>query len=102
LGSRTARLPTEATNRNDFSAVGIIGMQEGSAGDPRPYADQMLLTGAGSGHRVCTIVYELEAFNVFNHTEFDNVDTTNYDTVYGDVTSAYAPRIVEIALRLTF
>ncbi len=44
----------------------------------------------------------LEAFNVFNHTELDHVDTVNYDTTYGDVTSAYAPRILQIALRLTF
>lgn len=44
----------------------------------------------------------LEAFNVFNHTEFRSPSTNIYSSHFGAVTSAYAPRIVQIALKFTF
>jgi hypothetical protein len=44
----------------------------------------------------------LEAFNILNHTEFSNPDTGIDDFTFGQETSTYDPRIVQIALRLTF
>lgn len=44
----------------------------------------------------------LEAFNVFNHTEFTNPNTNIYSSQFGQVTNTYAPRIVQLALRLSF
>lgn len=44
----------------------------------------------------------LEAFNVFNHTEFNDPNTNVFSSRFGRVTSTFAPRIVQIALRLTF
>lgn len=44
----------------------------------------------------------LEAFNVFNHTEFNDPNTSILSSFFGQVRGAAAPRIVQIALRLTF
>jgi hypothetical protein len=43
-----------------------------------------------------------EFFNVFNHTNLNNVDTSVGSGTYGQVTSALDPRILEFALRLQF
>lgn len=44
----------------------------------------------------------LEAFNVLNHTEFSTVDTGIASNTFGQVISTYDPRILQIALRLSF
>lgn len=44
----------------------------------------------------------LEAFNVFNHTEFSTTDTGIGSSTFGQVIATYDPRIVQIALRLSF
>jgi hypothetical protein len=44
----------------------------------------------------------LEAFNLFNHTQFSGVDTGIGSSTFGQVVAAYPPRIVQIALRLSF
>jgi hypothetical protein len=43
-----------------------------------------------------------EAFNVFNHTNFTNINTTFGNAAYGTATAAADPRILEIALRFHF
>jgi hypothetical protein len=43
-----------------------------------------------------------EFFNIFNHTNFSGVQTTFGAGNFGQVTSAYDPRIVEFALRWEF
>jgi len=45
----------------------------------------------------------LEGFNVFNHTNFQDIDTnvTDGDT-FGTVLSAHEPRIIQLGLKLTF
>jgi len=43
-----------------------------------------------------------EFFNTFNHTQFNNPDTTVTDSNFGMITSARAPRIAQVALKLTF
>ena len=44
----------------------------------------------------------LEAFNLFNHAQFREPSTTITSGLFGQITDTYAPRIVQIALRLTF
>jgi len=43
-----------------------------------------------------------DAFNVLNHTEFQNPDTTITDTTFGQISRAYDPRILQLALHLRF
>jgi hypothetical protein len=43
-----------------------------------------------------------EFFNVFNHTNFADVNTTFGSGTFGQVTSALDPRIIEFALRFQF
>ena len=44
----------------------------------------------------------LEAFNIFNHTEFHNPDTNPNSGTFGQVTTTFDPRILQVAVRLTF
>jgi hypothetical protein len=55
----------------------------------------------------------IEAYNVFNHTQFDQLETANLNPQwdqsgvqmnpsFGKVTSAQDPRIIQLALRLRF
>jgi len=46
--------------------------------------------------------FRAEAFNLFNHTNPQNPNTTLGNANYGKVTAAYDPRILELALRLKF
>jgi len=46
--------------------------------------------------------FRAEAFNIFNHPSFGNIDTNLGDATFGQVLSALNPRILEFALRLTF
>ncbi len=43
-----------------------------------------------------------EMFNVFNHANFKAPDTTITDITFGQITSTYDPRIIQLALRFTF
>jgi len=44
----------------------------------------------------------LEAFNIFNHTEFLNPDTNPNSGTFGQILTTSDPRILQLALRLTF
>jgi len=46
--------------------------------------------------------FRVEAFNIFNHTEFLNPDTNPNSGTFGQVTTTSDPRIIQLALRLTF
>ncbi len=43
-----------------------------------------------------------DAFNVFNHTEFENPDTTITDTTFGQISTTYPSRILQLALHFQF
>ena len=46
--------------------------------------------------------FRVEAFNLFNHAEFQNPDTIIFSGTFGQVTKTYDPRIIQLALRLSF
>ena len=48
------------------------------------------------------IQFRSEFFNLFNHTNFNFVDTTFGDGQFGQVVVAADPRIIEFALRWQF
>ncbi len=43
-----------------------------------------------------------DAFNVLNHTQFQNPDTTITDSTFGQISTTYDPRILQLALHLRF
>ena len=43
-----------------------------------------------------------ESFNTFNHTEFNAIDTGTTDSTYGQVTSAYDPRVFQFGGKFMF
>lgn len=46
--------------------------------------------------------FRAEAFNLLNHAEFSNPDTSITSGTFGQITNTAAPRILQLALRLTF
>jgi hypothetical protein len=44
----------------------------------------------------------LETFNAFNHTQFQNISTSFSDSRFGQVTSTYNPRNVQLGVKLMF
>jgi hypothetical protein len=44
----------------------------------------------------------LDAFNVFNHTQFKNPDTTVTDATFGQISTTYDPRILQLAIHIRF
>ena len=43
-----------------------------------------------------------ESFNTFNHTEFQNIDAGTNDANFGQVTSTYDPRVLQLGAKLQF
>jgi hypothetical protein len=43
-----------------------------------------------------------ESFNIFNHTEFNNVDTNSTDANFGAVTTTYDPRTLQLGAKFSF
>jgi hypothetical protein len=49
------------------------------------------------------LIFRVEAFNVFNHTEFrPPASVSALSGTFGQITATYDPRILQLALRLTF
>ncbi|MEO8130314.1 MAG: hypothetical protein ABI822_24650, partial [Bryobacteraceae bacterium] len=46
--------------------------------------------------------FRAEFFNLFNHTQLNNPDTSVPDSTFGRITSARAPRISQLALKIVF
>jgi hypothetical protein len=49
-----------------------------------------------------TVQFRAEAFNVFNNVNFYTPDHTQADTAFGQINSARSPRILQLALKLSF
>jgi hypothetical protein len=44
----------------------------------------------------------VEFFNIFNHAEFMNPTTSLSSSLFGQITTTYDPRIMQLGLRFTF
>jgi hypothetical protein len=53
------------------------------------------------GDRV-KIQFRADAYNTFNHTQFQSVDAGFNDSQFGQVTSTWDPRVFQLSLRLSF
>jgi hypothetical protein len=47
-------------------------------------------------------MFQFEAINVFNHTEFNSVDATTGDTTFGYLNATNFPRIAQVGIHLSF
>ncbi|MGH9604990.1 MAG: carboxypeptidase regulatory-like domain-containing protein [Terracidiphilus sp.] len=57
------------------------------------------LNGRETGPR---LELRFESFNTFNHTDFSGVDTSSHDSNFGQVTSDWTPRTLELGGKLRF
>lgn len=55
-----------------------------------------------SESRGSRIEFRAETFNTFNHTQFHNVSTTYTSSNFGQVTSTWDPRVIQLGLKLLF
>jgi hypothetical protein len=46
--------------------------------------------------------FRLESFNIFNHTNFQDIDTNLFSGTFGQVVGTHNPRIVQLGLKLNF
>jgi hypothetical protein len=44
----------------------------------------------------------LETFNTFNHTQFNGIDSASNDANFGQVTSTYDPRTLQLGAKFSF
>ena len=49
-----------------------------------------------------TLQIRIESFNTFNHTEFNNIDQNTNDANFGQVTTAYDPRTLQLGAKFNF
>lgn len=102
-------------NPNDFAADPCIGFgtcptgfygtfQRNSLIGPGRFNFDLALEKATDlvGERV-KMMFRVEAFNIFNHTQFQNPGSTQVsDPNLGVVSTTFDPRILQLALRFTF
>jgi hypothetical protein len=105
----------------DPSVIGQITVPQLAAnGEPGMfgYMGRNVLTGPGRnnwdlallknfsapwfGAEKSSIQFRLETFNTFNHTQFQNVDNGLGNSRFGQFTSAYPARIVQLAGKVYF
>jgi len=53
-------------------------------------------------HEGPSLELRFESFNTFNHTQFDGVDAGSTDGNFGQVTSAYDPRVLQLGAKFHF
>jgi hypothetical protein len=59
----------------------------------------IMLTSREEGPR---LQLRFESFNTFNHTEFNGIDTGSASGTFGQVTSTYDPRVLQLGAKLSF
>src|SRR3984885_9184424 len=59
-------------------------------------------TIALTAHEGPSLELRFESFNTFNHTQFNGVDSGSTDGNFGEVTSAYDPRVLQLGAKIHF
>ncbi|HEX2665531.1 MAG TPA: TonB-dependent receptor [Candidatus Acidoferrum sp.] len=66
-------------------------------------ADLALEKSTNLVNETTKLIFRAEAFNIFNHTEFRPPSATSFASgTFGQITRTYDPRILQLALKLTF
>ncbi len=78
------------SGRNSFRGPGVTNFNITLAKTTELYRERMKLE------------IRADFFNVFNHTEFGNPNTTIGSSLIGQITSTLSPRVIQLAGRLTF
>jgi hypothetical protein len=55
-----------------------------------------------TGHEGPNIELRFESFNTFNHTQFSGMDASSHDGNFGQITSVYSNRILELGGKFHF
>jgi 3D (Asp-Asp-Asp) domain-containing protein len=55
-----------------------------------------------SEKRGSKLEFRAESFNLFNHTQFQNVSGTMNNSNFGQVTSAFDPRVFQLGMKAYF
>lgn len=72
-------------------------------GPGRQNWDVTLIKTFGLGFREgAGLTFRADAFNLFNHTQYDTVGTTYGQSTLGEVTSVYDPRVLQLGLTFKF
>ena len=64
--------------------------------------DRRAKTIALTPHEGPNLELRFESFNTFNHTQFNGVDSGSTDGNFGQVTSAYDPRVLQLGAKFHF
>lgn len=102
-------------NPNDFALdpciaagscpVGFYGTfrRNSFRGPKHVNADLALEKSTNLVNETTKLIFRAEAFNIFNHTEFRPPSATSFGVgTFGQITRTYDPRILQLALKLTF
>lgn len=97
---------TEWFNKHAFARptqFGVAGNAgRGTINGPGAQRYDVSLTKRFNITEAKTIAFRIDAFNIFNHTNFRGVTTNITSTLFGQVTSTYDPRIISLMLKFTF
>ena len=111
--------PSRANNNQFFNPAAFINPATGSSSVTAPYGTSFRNEVRGPSRanfdlslakvtplykERATLELRVDAFNLLNHTEFQGLDTSAADigSTFGQVTSAYDPRILQVAAHLRF
>jgi hypothetical protein len=56
----------------------------------------------GSGDQGARVRFGAEFYNAFNHTQFHDVNVSYGSSAFGQVTTTYDPRVIELSLKFLF
>jgi hypothetical protein len=76
--------------RNSIPGIGVVNLDLALAKKTALFRERV------------TSELRVEAFDVFNHTEFSNPNTSRTSSLFGQVTSVLQNRVLQLALRIQF
>ncbi|MGA2046141.1 MAG: TonB-dependent receptor [Terracidiphilus sp.] len=104
-GRSHTELINEWFNTSDFvaNAVGTYGnIGKNSLRGPRLFTTDLALLKTGKAGERVRYEFRAEFYNAFNNVNFGNPDAGLQDSNFGQISSANDPRILQMALKLSF
>lgn len=91
-----------STPKNSGAGTGFGNVVKGSLRGPGYTNWDASVTRSFHVWRESTLQFRAEYFNVLNHTEIRNPNTSSSASAFGTITGAYDPRIAQFALKYVF